>query len=166
MASAQQALNNIAATQSPREVVGLSPADRCGLFADRMNSFLQKYRGRGWVKGNITISDSDLTFYVGTRPWNQILGAELRVLFFLAYSYATLFLANDLDEECAFPGFLMLDNPYQQGIDGTVIKSVLQDLGEAAQTTGTQIITTQALSESPRVANVRYIEMSHVYEAN
>jgi hypothetical protein len=166
VASAQQALDNIAEAQPPHQAVGLSPADRCALFADRMNSFLQNYRGRGWVKGNITISDSDLTFYVGTRPWNQILGAELRVLFFLAYSYATLFLANDLDEECAFPGFLMLDNPYQQGIDAGVIKSVLQDLGEAAQATGTQVITTQALSESLRTKNVRHIEMPQVYEAN
>ncbi|MDX3733697.1 hypothetical protein ACIPPJ_35445 [Streptomyces sp. NPDC086091] len=166
VASAQQALNDITEAQPPHQAAGLSPADRCALFADRMNSFLQTYRGHGWVKGSITISDSDLTFYVGTRPWNQILGAELRVLFFLAYSYATLFLANDLDEECAFPGFLMLDNPYQQGIDASVIKAVLQDLGEAAQATGTQVITTQALPEPLRGENIRHIKMPQVYEAN
>ncbi|MGV4988940.1 hypothetical protein [Streptomyces sp. NRAIS3] len=166
VASAQQALNDITEAEPPHQAVGLSPADRCALFADRMNSFLQTYRGHGWVKGSVTISDSDLTFYVGTRPWNQILGAELRVLFFLAYSYAALFLANDLDEECAFPGLLMLDNPYQQGIDASVIKSVLQDLGEAAQATGTQVITTQALPASLRGENVRHIHMPQVYEAN
>ncbi|MEU6347515.1 hypothetical protein ABZ883_42105 [Streptomyces sp. NPDC046977] len=166
VASAEQALENITDAQSTHQAIGLSPADRCALFAERMNLFLQKYRGSGWGNGNITISDNDLTFYVGTRPWNQILGAELRVLFFLAYSYAALFLANDLDEECAFPGLLMLDNPYQQGIDAGVIQSVLQDLGEAAQATGTQVITTQALPQSLRGEGARHIKMPHVYEAN
>ncbi|WP_381562701.1 hypothetical protein [Streptomyces eurythermus] len=166
VASAQQALNDITEAQPSHQAIGLSPADRCALFADRMNSFLQSYRGHGWVNGNITISDSDLTFYVGTRSWNQILGAELRVLFFLAYSYATLFLANDLDEECAFPGFLMLDNPYQQGIDADVIKSVLHDFAEAAEITGTQVITTQALPETLNGDNIRHIKMSQVYEAS
>ncbi|MFZ3572310.1 hypothetical protein ACOKM5_35870 [Streptomyces sp. BH097] len=166
VASAQQSLDNITAAQPAHQGVGPSPGDRCALFADRMNSFLGRYRGHGWVNGSVTISDSDLTFYVGTRPWNQILGAELRVLFFLAYSYACLFLANDLDEESAFPGLLMLDNPFQQGIDANVIKSGLQDLGQAAQATGAQVITTQALSETITGEHVRHIQMPQVYEAN
>ncbi|MEV1025626.1 hypothetical protein [Streptomyces sp. NPDC050264] len=88
------------------------------------------------------------------------------MLFFLASSCASLFLANDVNEECAFPGLLMLDNTYQHGIDANVIKSVLQDLGHAAQATGTRVITNRAPSETIQGENVRHIEMPRVYEAN
>ncbi|MCX4775342.1 hypothetical protein [Streptomyces sp. NBC_01264] len=94
---------------------GASPVVRCSAFADRMNEFLAEFRGDAWLGRDVSIRHSDLTFYVGTRPWDQALGAEAKVLFFLAYSYATLFLDRDLDEECAFPGLLLLDNPYPAG---------------------------------------------------
>ncbi|MER7720868.1 hypothetical protein ABTX99_28670 [Streptomyces flaveolus] len=38
--------------QPPNQAAGLSPADRCALFADCMNSFLQRYRGHGWANGS------------------------------------------------------------------------------------------------------------------
>lgn len=138
--------------------------ERCALVAERMNEFLHRYRERGWVKGAITINDGDLTFYVGTRPWDQALGAETKVLFFLAYSYATLFLASDLDEEAAFPGLLLVDNPYQQGIDTAVVDNVLRDLATAARATGTQIISTQAVPVPRDSATIREIHMPREYE--
>ncbi|WP_314249836.1 hypothetical protein [Streptomyces sp. DSM 40907] len=97
-----------------------------------MNSFLACYRDTLWVNRDVSIRDTDLTFYVGSRPWDQGLGAEAKVLFFLAYSYATLFLNEDLDQECAFPGLLLLDNPYQQGIAADVVRQALIELAEAA----------------------------------
>ncbi|MFF5303287.1 hypothetical protein ACFY5F_28335 [Streptomyces sp. NPDC013161] len=135
------------------------------MFVERMNEFLHRYRERGWGKGAITINDSDLTFYVGTRPWDQGLGAETKVLFFLAYSYATPFLASDLDEEAAFPGLLLLDNPYQQGIGAIVVDDVLRDLANAAQTTGAQVISTQAVPVPRDPATIREIRMPREYEA-
>jgi len=162
--AAQQTLDAIDDEPAGPTLPGPSPSERCAIFADRMNTFLQRYREH-WVRGEVTISDSDLTFYVGTRPWNQALGAETKVLFFLAYSYATLFIATDLDEECAFPGLLMLDNPYQQGIDPDVVRTVLKDLALAAQITGTQVISTQALLPPSDPQTIREIKMSKVYEA-
>ncbi|MEU4134453.1 hypothetical protein [Streptomyces wuyuanensis] len=144
---------------------GPSSVDRCELFADRMNGFLARYRDNVWVTGDVSIRDTDLTFYVGTRPWNQGLGAEAKVLFFLAYSYATLFLERDLDQECAFPGLLLLDNPYQQGINPAVVRRVLEDLATAARDTGTQVISTQALQPPRNPATIRQIEMPNVYAA-
>lgn len=163
--AAQQAVDALAQDPAAVAVATLTSVERCALFAERMNEFLHRYRERGWVKGAITINDSDLTFYVGTRPWDQALGAETKVLFFLAYSYATLFLASDLDEEAACPGLLLLDNPYQQGIGTTVVDDVLRDLAYAAQTTGTQVISTQAVPVPHDPAAIREIHMPTEYEA-
>jgi phage host-nuclease inhibitor protein Gam len=162
--SAQQALDELGEEGAAVAETALSPIERCAVFAERMNEFLHRYRERGWVKGGITINDSDLTFYVGTRPWDQALGAETKVLFFLAYSYATLFLASDLDKEAASPGLLLLDNPYQQGIDATVVDNVLHDLATAARATGTQIISTQAVPTPRDSATIREIHMPREYE--
>jgi hypothetical protein len=163
--AAQQALDAIDNESSDPSSVSLSASERCAIFADRMNIFLQRYRSNGWVKATVTISASDLTFYVGTRPWNQALGAEAKVLFFLAYSYASLFLASDLDEECTYSGLLLLDNPYQHGIDPQVVGAVLQDLGAAAVATGAQVISTQALPAPQASEIIREIKMPAVYEA-
>lgn len=165
VADAQRALDLINSQAETTASNSLPSAERCAVFADRMNEFLQRYREHGWLQGAVAISDSDLTFYVGTRPWNQALGAETKVLFFLAYSYATLFLASDLDQECAFPGLLLLDNPYQQGIDPSVVQTVLKDLAEAARLTGTQVITTQATPAPHHPTTIQEIKMPKVYEA-
>lgn len=130
-----------------------------------MNSFLAEFQGNVWVRSDVSIRDSDLTFYVETRPWDQALGAEAKVLFFLAYSYATLFLERDLDRECAFPGFLLLDNPYQQGIDQSIVGRVLLKLADAARETGTQVISTQAVTPPKNPQTIRQIPMPTVYAA-
>ncbi|MFF1594698.1 hypothetical protein ACFVY0_42520 [Streptomyces sp. NPDC058286] len=154
----------------PREVQppSLTPSERCARFAKRMNDFLAPYRSSLWVKGDVSIRDTDLTFYVGSRPWNQALGAAPTVLFFLAYSYAILHLAHDLDRDCAFPGVLLLDNPYQQGIDEHIVIDVLTKLAQAAEETGTQVISTQQLVQPkpPRgLGNIRQIFMPNAHTA-
>ncbi|MGW7197661.1 hypothetical protein [Streptomyces chryseus] len=108
---------------------------------------------------DVSIRDTDLAFYVGSRPWDQGLGAEAKVLFFLAYSYATLFLEKNLDRECAFPGLLMLDNPYQQVIAADVVRQALTELAEAARPTGTQVISTQTLRPPSVPETIREIPM-------
>jgi hypothetical protein len=165
VASAQLAVDELDNQPPAPPSAGPSSVDRCELFADRMNGFLARYRDNVWVTGDVSIRDTDLTFYVGTRPWNQGLGAEAKVLFFLAYSYATLFLERDLDQECAFPGLLLLDNPYQQGINPAVVRRVLEDLATAARDTRTQVISTQALQPPRNPATIRQIEMPNVYAA-
>ncbi|MFD2414846.1 hypothetical protein [Amycolatopsis pigmentata] len=119
-------------------------AEHCGALADRMNEFLSFFGGRGWIDELVTISSDELTFYVGTRPWNQKLGAEAAVLFFLAYSYALLHIDVDLGTRACPPGVLLLDNPYQQGLPpGTVVEAINR-IAAAAETHGTQVILTQA----------------------
>jgi hypothetical protein len=163
--SAQRAVSEVDSETATPLVIGPKPTDRCSVFADRMNRFLEEFRGNPWVDRDVSIRDSDLTFYVGTRPWDQALGAEAKVLFFLAYSYATLFLQHDLDDECAFPGLLLLDNPYQQGIDENVVRRVLHMFAQAASETGTQVISTQALTPPASPETIRVIPMPRVYAA-
>ncbi|MGW1942381.1 hypothetical protein [Streptomyces goshikiensis] len=163
--AAQQVVNELDSEPAPPPHTGASPVVRCSTFADRMNEFLEEFRGDAWLDRDVSIRHSDLTFYVGTRPWDQALGAEAKVLFFLAYSYATLFLGHDLDEECAFPGLLLLDNPYQQGIDENVVRRVLHKLAQAARDTGTQVISTQAHPPQADAKTIRVIPMPRVYAA-
>ncbi|MFC7978893.1 hypothetical protein ACPCAE_00855 [Streptomyces cinereoruber] len=163
--AAEQAVDALDNEASAPLVAGAKPTDRCSAFADRMNGFLAEFRGDPWVDHDVSIRDSDLTFYVGTRPWDQALGAEAKVLFFLAYSYATLFLEHDLDDECAFPGLLLLDNPYQQGIDENVVRRVLRTLAQAASETGTQVISTQALTPPADPKTIRVLSMPRAYAA-
>ncbi|WP_413116252.1 hypothetical protein ACK1X7_37095 [Streptomyces sp. CY1] len=158
----QEIRNRPNAVQPP----SLASTERCARFAKRMNEFLAPYRSSLWVSGDVSIRDTDLTFYVGSRPWHDALGAAAKVLFFLAYSYATLYLARDLDEECAFPGLLLLDNPYQQGIDEHIVMDVLTKVAQAAEDTGTQVISTQQLVQPrpPRGINtIRELLMPNVY---
>ncbi|MFI0091813.1 hypothetical protein [Streptomyces bobili] len=163
--SAQQTVDQIEKQQPASRASVLSPMDRCSAFADRMNDFLARYRDTLWVTRDVTIRDTDLTFYVGSRPWDQGLGAEAKVLFFLAYSYATLFLERDLDQECAFPGLLLLDNPHQQGIAPDVVRQALTELAAAARDTGTQVISTQTLRPPNNPETIREIAMPKVYAA-
>ncbi|MFE0738832.1 hypothetical protein [Streptomyces sp. NPDC058855] len=162
---AQHAVDELGNQLPASQTTGRSAVDRCSVFADRMNSFLSEFQGDVWVRSDVSIRHSDLTFYVGTRPWDQALGAEAKVLFFLAYSYATLFLERDLDRECAFAGLLLLDNPYQQGIDQNVVRRVLMKLAEAAEETGTQVISTQAVTPPKDPRRIREITMPTVYAA-
>ncbi|MFD9428975.1 MULTISPECIES: hypothetical protein [unclassified Streptomyces] len=161
--SAQQTVDQIEKRQPALRTSVLSPMDRCSSFADRMNDFLARYRDTLRVTREVTIRDTDLTFYVGSRPWNQGPGAEAKVLFFLAYSYAILFLERDLDQECAFPGLLLLDNPHQQGTAHDVVRQALTELAAAAPDTGTQVISTRTLRPPNDPETIREIAMSRVY---
>ncbi|MFF3891279.1 hypothetical protein [Streptomyces sp. NPDC001914] len=161
--AAQDRLNRLKQQLDETPITGRTPIDRCALFADRMNEFLNRHRDDVWVAGNVAISADDLTFYVGTRPWNQVLGAEARVLFFLAYSRALLFLARDLGGDCPYPGLLMLDNPFQQGIASDVVHEVLRDIADAAQATGAQVISTQAVPVPLLSPDIEQIIMPNTY---
>jgi hypothetical protein len=161
--AAQDRLNRLKQQRDEISTIGRNPIDRCALFADRMNEFLNRHRDDVWVAGNVAISVDDLTFYVGTRPWNQVLGAEARVLFFLAYSRALLFLAQDLGDDGPYPGLLMLDNPFQQGIASEVVHEVLRDIANAAEATGAQVISTQAVPVPRLTPEIEQIFMPNTY---
>ncbi|MEV4660125.1 hypothetical protein [Micromonospora sp. NPDC049301] len=137
--------------------------DRCGVLADHMNSFLRHFRDRGWVAGQVTISGDELAFYVGTRPWDHSLGAEARVLFFLAYSYAILRLTDAEDRRTCPPGILLLDNPYQQGLPADVVVHAIGRIGTAADQVGGQVILTQARPVSGITAPHASIQMPQEY---
>lgn len=138
-------------------------ADRCSRLADRMNEFLTGFQDRGWVQGLVTISTDDLTFYVGTRPWDQQLGAEARVLFFLAYCFGLLHLDADLNSRACPPGVLLLDNPYQQGLPANVVLNAVNRLASAAHQHGVQVVLTQARSASGITAPRAEIVMPNEY---
>jgi hypothetical protein len=161
--AAQDRLNRLKQQLDETPTTGRNPIDRCALFADRMNEFLNRHRDDVWVAGNVAISVDDLTFYVGTRPWNQVLGAEARVLFFLAYSRALLLLAQDLGDDGPYPGLLMLDNPFQQGIASEVVHEVLRDIANAAEATGAQVISTQAVPVPRLTPEIEQIFMPNTY---
>ena len=137
--------------------------DRCAAFADRMNEFLSGFRAITWSEGPVTISAEDLTFYVGTRPWNEQLGAENKVLFFQAYNYALLHLTLLQDKRTCSPGVLMLDNPFQQGLSPVIVVDAIERLAALAERSGSQLIIAQH-----RDANrIRFphaeIHMAHEY---
>jgi hypothetical protein len=138
-------------------------SDRCAEFADHMNEFLVNFRDRGWVTGLVTISADDLTFYVGTRPWDDNLGAEARVLFFLAYSFALLHLSARSDQRTCMPGLLLLDNPYQQGLSAGLVIDAISRIANAAQQLGAQVVLTQARRAEDIAAPHVEIRMSKEY---
>jgi hypothetical protein len=135
----------------------------CAALAERMNGFLGEFSSRGWVAGHVTVSAEDLEFYVGTRPWDQALGAEARVLFFLAYSYALLHLELDLPGSANAPGLVILDNPFQQGVDPAVVSDAVDLIGAAATQLGVQAIVTQSRNPSELSAPHYVIRMPHEY---
>jgi hypothetical protein len=117
---------------------------RCSVFADYMNNFLQNFRDQGWVPGQVAVLPEELTFYVGSRPWDDNLGAEAKVLFFFAYSYALLRLTTASDAATCPPGVLLLDNPYQQGLTDEVVSAAVARIADAANDVGAQVLLTQA----------------------
>jgi len=138
--------------------------NRCATFADRMNSFLSRFRQSVWLHHDVTLSEDDFTFYVGTRPWDQALGAEARVIFFLAYGYALLCLDTDLPNRGNGPGTLLLDNPYQQGVADDVIRTATDLLSGAADIVGAQVVLTAA--RAPALTSPhRLIAMTESFDA-
>jgi len=142
--SARQEVDRLLKLSSTEERTTSHITSRCAVFAERMNEFVTSFQTRVWVEGSVTISADDLTFYVGTRPWHDSLGAEARVLFFMAYCYALLHLDRDLGGQACAPGVLLLDNPFQQGIRVNVVTEAINRLGDAANKHGVQIILTQS----------------------
>jgi hypothetical protein len=138
---------------------------RCATLADRMNEFLAGFQSPGWTEGPVTISADDLTFYVGTRPWNEKLGAEARVLFFLAYSYGLLHIDRDLSDRACPPGMLLLDNPYQQGLNPGVVVDGVQRIANAASVNGAQVIVTQPYNGHVITTPHSEIHMPHEYSS-
>ncbi|MFB4285541.1 hypothetical protein ACBJ59_60515 [Nonomuraea sp. MTCD27] len=140
-----------------------SAINRCSLFAERMNEFLGALNRSVWVHRSVTLSENEFTFYVGTRPWDQALGAETKVIFFLAYSYALLHLHVDLPEVGNAPGLLLLDNPYQQGLAGPVVEEALGMITTAANVHNAQVLITAA--RLPRLtASHRSFRMTQTFD--
>lgn len=137
---------------------------RCAQFADSMNDFLANFNDRVWVGSQITISASDLTFYAATGTWDAKLGAEARVLFFLAYSYALIRLSALDDSRVCPPGVLLLDNPYQQDVSDDVIRDALRLIGEAAVAAGAQVIVAQSRSAAGINVAHQEIRMTKIYD--
>jgi uncharacterized protein YydD (DUF2326 family) len=163
VANAQEEVDRLVGIMATDAGATSSVASRCATFADRMNRFVTDLHTRVWVEGSVTISHDDLTFYVGTRPWDDSLGAEARVLFFMAYNYALLHLDADLGQQACPPGALLLDNPYQQGINPRVVLEAVNRLGDAADRKGVQVILTQSRGASAISAPHSEIRMPREY---
>lgn len=139
-------------------------AKRCEQFADFMNEFLSQMPTDGtWIGLSVTVSSEDVAFFVGTGRWDSKLGAETKVLFFLAYTYALVRLAGVQDARTCAPGVLLLDNPYQQGIPSKEVERALDIIGEAAHTTGSQVVVTQTRSARSFGFAHEEIHMQKVY---
>lgn len=141
-------------------------ARRCAQFADFMNDFLTQLPTDGtWIGLPVTVASDDVAFYVGTGRWESKLGAETKVLFFLAYSYALVRLAGLSDWRTCAPGVLLLDNPYQQGIPPDEVKRALAIIGRAAAATGSQVVVTQTRPARDMTVTHTEIRMQKVYDA-
>jgi len=119
-------------------------ADRCAALADRMNEFLSGLGPEVWNFGRITIAEEDFTFFVGTRPWDDVLGGESRVMLFLAYQYALLCIGRDGSPWGYSPGLAILDNPLQQGLRDAAVGRALDQIADATQRCDSQVIATLA----------------------
>jgi hypothetical protein len=138
---------------------------RCGLFADKMNEFLEGNKPAEWREGGVAVAAETLSFYVSTRPWSDNLGAEARVLFFLSYCYALISLDETFGQGVCAPGVLLLDNPYQQGLRQSIVLESLNRLAWAANSRGAQIILTQPRTMNRVSAPHAEISMLNVYES-
>ncbi|MCW2767081.1 MAG: hypothetical protein JWO11_3040 [Nocardioides sp.] len=163
--TARQELDRLTRLAALDVLASSDTPNRCAILADHMNTFLRHFRDRGWVTGDVTISGDELTFYVGTRPWDDSLGAEARVLFFLAYSNAILRLVDTQDRRTCPPGILLLDNPYQQGLPADVVAEAISRIGESADQVGGQVVLTQARQVRGITAPHASIQMQHEYAA-
>jgi hypothetical protein len=74
-----------------------------------------------------------------------------------------VFLAQDLGDDGPYPGLLMLDNPFQQGIASEVVHEVLRDIANAADATGAQVISTQAVPVPRPSPGIEQIIMPNTY---
>jgi hypothetical protein len=163
--TAQQEVNRLTKLAAADALAPTDISQRCAKLADRMNEFIMNFESRDWVEGLVTISADELTFYVGTRPWNDSLGAEARVLFFLAYNYALLHLDVDLGRRAYPPGILLLDNPYQQGISPSIVLEAVNRLGHAADQNGVQVVITQSRSVAEISVPHAEVKMPREYTA-
>lgn len=150
-----------------QEAAARSDAQRsCSALADRMNEFLSAFNGRGWIGQNVTITAEDLTFYVGTRPWDESLGAEAKVLFFLAYTYGLVRLSAATEPAFCVPGVVILDNPYQHGLDPAVVAEAISRIGKEAAKVGAQAIVTQVGDTEFITAPHSVVRMPRIYAAD
>lgn len=163
MTAAQSEVDRLSRLAASDSQVSSDISLRCAKLADRMNEFIMNFESRSWVEGLVTISGDDLTFYVGTRPWKDSLGAEASVLFFLAYNYALLHLDSDLGRRAYAPGILLLDNPYQQGIRPEIVLEGVNRLALAANSNGVQVVLTQSRSATGITAPHAEVRMPREY---
>jgi hypothetical protein len=137
---------------------------RCQLFTDRMNDFLGARQFR-WDFPRVWIDSDDLSFHIGASDWDTAIGGESRVLFFLAYHYALLYLPNDLTGEAYPPGLAILDNPLQQGVRDSDVAIALDLLIDAARTNGGQTVMTAA-HQLPLRSEVTLLQLTQTYSAD
>jgi hypothetical protein len=112
--------------------------DRCRLTAEQMNAFQAQLPQHAQIGGLVDVDPQDLTFYVGRGRWDQTLGEERRVVFFLSYHYA-LFTMNAA-RGTPFPNLAMLDNPFQQDVPESHVLSALRILNSTVTALGQQVL--------------------------
>ncbi|MFO6453393.1 MULTISPECIES: hypothetical protein [unclassified Aeromicrobium] len=166
VAKAQAEVDRLQSISDGEAAASSNAARRCAQFADFMNEFLNQLPTDGtWIGLSVTVSSEDVAFFVGTGRWDSKLGAETKVLFFLAYSYALVRLAGLPDQQTCAPGVLLLDNPYQQGIPPAEVERALDLIGRAAQETGSQVVVTQTRPAPNLTVPYTEIRMQKVYDA-
>jgi hypothetical protein len=164
--AAQAEVDRLQGITNDEARIASDSAKRCEQFADFMNEFLKQMPADGtWIGLSVTVSSEDVAFFVGTGRWDSKLGAETKVLFFLAYTYALVRLAGVNDARTCAPGVLLLDNPYQQGIPSAEVERALELIGEAAHATGSQVVVTQTRSAQSFGVGHEEIHMQKVYAA-
>ncbi len=130
--------------------------ERATEFAVRMTAFLDSLRVERWQFGPVTIASGDFAFYLGPRRWDAALGAESKVLFFMAYTEGLLRL-TELGADAHAPGVVILDNPLQHGVSEELAGEALSRLATSARELNQQLIVTlpRDMSFDPEAAVIR-----------
>lgn len=114
--------------------------NRCGEFAETINDFMDFAFREEWHYGAVSLLAEEMTFFIRGARWQAALGAEAKVLFFLSYHAAMLALSKDPDAHAL--GFVLLDNPIQQGLNDDTVARCLTAYAALAERSGGQLIVT------------------------
>lgn len=137
--------------------------EQCARLADLMNRFFASVRSEPWRFGNVTVTEEELRFYVGTRRWETALGAEAKVLFFLAYHGALMQFPSR--NAARSPKLAILDNPLQHGISEAVVAEALDLLADLAREQESQLIVTLP-RDLPLTRDYSRIELTQQYASD
>ena len=143
---------------------------RATLLEDGMNNYLNalnQYRPDVWRHNPVTIdlSKSSISFKVGRRRWNSVLGGTDTLYFLMAYHYGLLSLSNQ--KACHYPGLSIIDLPGEflgeaiEDKENFIVQPFI-DLVSQENYDGAQLVMTGASFSGLKGAHIQQLTHVHV----